>query len=233
MAALPAGGAAQDDRLPGDDLRDGVADLLGIGVHEPGHLAFPGRHVGRGNVALGSDDREDLGGVAPRETLELALGEPVGVAAHAALGAAERQAEQGALECHPHRERGALAHRHGRRVAHAALGRPQCERVLHPVAGERFDRAVVAADGEVDGERAPRLQQPRTDLGLQREAVGGLVELAHRGLPQLRAPFPAGRDQSLLAVQDVVPTAPTTALDLDLHRHPSMDFTPAQGTVQP
>ncbi len=157
----------------------------------------------------------------------------MGIAAHTALGATERQAEQGALEGHPHRERGALAERHRGRVAHAALGRPQRERVLHAVAGERLDRAVVAAHGEVDGERAARLQQARADLGLQCQAVGGLVELAHRGLPQLGAPFPAGRDEALLAVQDVVPTTPTTPLDLDLHRHPSMDSPPAEATSQP
>ena len=47
-------------------------DLLGVGVHEPRHLALAGAHVGRRDVLLGADDRDELGGVAAREALELA-----------------------------------------------------------------------------------------------------------------------------------------------------------------
>ena len=53
-------GAAEHDRLAGDDLGHRVADLLRVGVHEPRHLALAGGHVGRRDVAVGTDDREEL-----------------------------------------------------------------------------------------------------------------------------------------------------------------------------
>ena len=88
----PAGGPAEHDGLAGDDLGRRMADLLGVGVHEPGHLALARGHVGRGDVAVGADDREELRRVAARQALELLRRKAVRVTADAALGAAERQA---------------------------------------------------------------------------------------------------------------------------------------------
>ena len=175
----------------------GMADLLRVGVHEPRHLALAGGDVGRRDVAVGPDDREDLRGVAARHALELAVGQPVRVAANAALRAAERQAHQGALERHPHRERGALAQRHARAVAEAALHRPHRQRVLDAVAGERLDLAVVEPDREVHDERAPRLEQPRADLLLEVEQVGGAAELVDRHAVELGVPLGSGRERAL------------------------------------
>ncbi len=33
-------------------------------------------------------------------------------------------------------------------IAQPALGRPQCQMVLHPVTGEHLDRSVIAMDGQ-------------------------------------------------------------------------------------
>ena len=67
--------AAERDRLAGDDLRHGVADLHRVGVHHPGHRLLVRRHVRRGDVLLRPDEREQLRGEAAREPLQLALRE--------------------------------------------------------------------------------------------------------------------------------------------------------------
>ena len=91
---------------------------------------------GAGMSLLGADDRDQLGGVAAREALELADAELARRAAHAALRAAVGQAEQRALPRHPHRERRALAERDVGAVAKAALRRAHRQRVLDAVAGQ-------------------------------------------------------------------------------------------------
>ena len=90
----PEDAAAHGERLAGDDLRHGVADLHRVGVHHPGHRLLVGRHVGSGDVALWADDRQELGGEPPRQALELSAREVPRVAAHSALRAAVREAEK-------------------------------------------------------------------------------------------------------------------------------------------
>ena len=63
--------AAERDRLAGHDLRHGVADLHRVGVHHPGHRLLVGRHVGRRDVLLRPDDRQQLRGEAPRHLPQL------------------------------------------------------------------------------------------------------------------------------------------------------------------
>jgi len=92
---------AENHRLAGDDLRRRPADLLGVGVHEPRHLALARRHVRCGNVAVRSNDREELRRVAASQALELVRREAVRIAADAALGSTERQTDERALEGHP------------------------------------------------------------------------------------------------------------------------------------
>ena len=58
VAAL---GAAEADRLAGDDARDRVPDVHRVGVHHPGHDLGVGVHVRRGDVALRADEHLDLG----------------------------------------------------------------------------------------------------------------------------------------------------------------------------
>ena len=121
---VPEDRAADRDRLAGHDLRHGVALLHRVGVHHPGHRLLVRRHVRRRDVELRADERRELGGEAAREPRELGLRELARVAAHAALRAAVRQAQERALPGHPHRERGALAEvdrrrRSGRRPSSA------------------------------------------------------------------------------------------------------------------
>ncbi len=217
-------GAAEHDRLAGDDPRRRLADVLAVGVHEPRHLALARRHVGGGYVLIGADHRHQLAGEATSGPLHLGGRETVGVAADAALGAAEGQAEQSALEAHPERQGGALAERDAGRVAYAALGRAEREGVLDPVAGEALDLAAVAADREVDDDRAARLQQAGAGVGVEPEQVGGLVELGDRDPPQLRAPLAPGRDVEVLALEDALPTAGSSAVGSGGRRRPAHTF---------
>ncbi len=172
-------------------------------------VAMSGAPMSRSGPMIGAD----LGGVAAHDALDLALGEPVRVAAHAALRSAERQAEERALVGHPHRERRALAKRDARRQADAALRRAHDERVLDAVARELLDLAVVAADREVDDEGAARLLEALAEVVGEADRVRGALELRSRDAVELRAPLGARRDGIGLFGEDVVPAARTAALD--------------------
>ena len=65
-------GPAEDLGLAGDDRGHRLAVALRVGVHDPGHVALAGRHVGGADVAVGSDDRLELGRVAADDPLRLA-----------------------------------------------------------------------------------------------------------------------------------------------------------------
>src|SRR5262245_14566947 len=67
----PAGRPADGQRLARDHAGDGIAFAGGIGVHDPGHDLLVGPEVGGGDVALRSDEREELRGVAAGHPLEL------------------------------------------------------------------------------------------------------------------------------------------------------------------
>ena len=88
---VPEHGATDRDRLARDDLRDGVALLHRVRVHHPRHGLLVRRHVGCRDVLLRADDVDELGGVAPCESLQLRLRHLTRIAAHAALRAAVRQ----------------------------------------------------------------------------------------------------------------------------------------------
>ena len=137
VAAL---GAAEADRLAGDDARDRVARVHRVGVHHPGHDLGVGVDVRRRDVLLGTDQDLDLGGEAAGQALELLLAELLGIDDHAALAAAVRDADDRALPGHPHREGLDLVERDVLVVADAALGRAAAEVVLDAIAGEDLDR---------------------------------------------------------------------------------------------
>src|ERR1039458_9196820 len=97
----PRSGAADVDGLSGDARRHGLPHVHGVCVHHPGHDLFVGIDIRRGNVFFGSDEFDQFGGVAPGHALDFAHGHFVGIADHAALGAAERNVDHGALPGHP------------------------------------------------------------------------------------------------------------------------------------
>src|SRR5712692_9396253 len=114
--------------------------------------------------------------------IELARREDFGVHDDSALGAAERDVDDGAFPRHPHREGFDLVQRDVGMVADAAFSRPPVDVVLHAIAGEDAMRAVVHLHGEVARELAQNLTQPR----LEPDQLGRGVELRLRSTPFVR-----------------------------------------------
>ena len=143
---VPEDGAADRDRLPGDDLGHRVAPLHRVRVHHPGHRLLVRGHVRRGNVLLRPDHRQEIGGEATRQPLDLGEGQRARVAADSSLRPAVGEAEQRAFPGHPHGERGALAEGHLEVVADPALRRPEDARVLDAISGEHDPVPLVHPD---------------------------------------------------------------------------------------
>ena len=165
----PAERAAGSDRLAGDDLGHGAALIHRIGVHEPGHHLLVGAHVRRHHVGMRPDERNHLLHVAPRQRLQFALGDRGEIDPDAALGAAIGQADQRAFPAHPDRQRRDLADIDAGRKSRAALGGTEGEVMLHAIALEHRDRAVVAVDRTGNRDRPLRQQQrSRSSIGISR-----------------------------------------------------------------
>ena len=103
---------------------------------------------GAGTSLSGPMKSMSLGGVAARDALQFALRQQRGVADDAALGAAERNVDDRAFPGHPGGQRAHFVERHVGREADAALGRAAGDGVLHAIAGEHFDAAVIELHGE-------------------------------------------------------------------------------------
>jgi len=86
----------------------------------------------------------------------------------AAFGPAEGDIDAGALERHEHSQGAHFVNVHVGVVADAAFGRPARRRVLHAVALEGHDAAIVADNGQ--GDR-------HLDLGLAHDGGDALVKL--------------------------------------------------------
>ena len=187
--------------LPGHDLRHRVAALHRVRVHHPRHRLLVRRHVGRGDVLLRPDERQQLRGEAARDALDLGVRQRARVAADAALRAAVGQPQERALPRHPHGECGALAERDLRVVADAALRRPDDARVLHAVAGEDDARAVVQPDRAGDDDRPLRMAQPLGDAGVDVRVRHGLVELRDRRAVERRVVLEVGERRDVLGAR--------------------------------
>ena len=139
---------------------------------------------GAGTSRSGSDEVDDLGGVAARERLQFAIGEHVRIADHAALAAAERDVDHRAFPGHPGGQRAHFVQRHVGREADAALGRAARDGVLHAIAGEDFQPAVVQLHRDVDGDLAWRAcAEPCACRRRASSRVGGFVEARFGGEP--------------------------------------------------
>ncbi len=169
--------SAELERLARDDGRLGVADVHAVGVHDPRHHLIVGVDVGRRHVLLGTDRVDDFGDVAARQRLELAPRHPRRIADDAALAAAERDVRDRALPRHPRRERRHLVERDARVIADAALRRPERDVVLHAVAGEDLDLAVVHLHRARHGDLALGMREDLPDARLEVEKPGRAVEL--------------------------------------------------------
>ena len=169
--------AAHLDRLAGHDRRRGIADVHAVGVHHPRHDLIVGVDVGRGHVLVGADRVDDLRDVAPGQRLELAPRHARRVADDAALAAAEGHVRHRALPRHPRGERRDLVERDVGVVADAALGRTERDVVLHAVAGEDLDLAVVHLHRARHRDLPLRVRQDFPDAGVEPQQPRRSVEL--------------------------------------------------------
>ena len=172
--------AAIGHRLAGDDLGHGLALVHRIGVHEPGHHLLVGAHVGRHHVGMRPDEGDHLLHIAPRQCLQFMLGNRRKIDPNAPLGAAIGEAYQRAFPAHPDRKRRDLADIDAGGKAGAALGGTEREVMLHPIALEHRDGAVIAMDRAGDGDRPFRQQQAVALVHRDRQMIGDHAELVHR-----------------------------------------------------
>ena len=157
--------------------------MHGIGVHYPGHRLLVGVHVGGGDVLLGPDEIEQLGGVAAGHALQLALRHFVRIADDAALGAAERNVHHRALPRHPARQRADFVEVHVGPVAQSALGRAARNGVLHAVSGEDFEVPVVHLHRDMNNNFAARTTQNLPQSFIKIQLMGGEVKAGGLRLP--------------------------------------------------
>ncbi len=166
--------AAGGDGLAGDDPA-GLAPVGGVGegevrVHHPDHGLGVGAHVGRGDVVVGADVVAEGVGEAAGDALELAGRVLAGLELDAALGAAEGDVVQGALEGHPGGQRLDLVERHLLVVAHAALVGTEHVVVLDPVALEQtVARRCPGAPGSSRSARSSAARGSRGSRGRARK----------------------------------------------------------------
>ncbi len=173
--------SAQLEWFARHDRRFGVADVHAVRVHDPRHRLLVGVDVGRGDVLLRSDGVDDLGDVAARQCLELAARHDARIADDAAFAAAERNVGHGAFPRHPRRERRDLVERHAGVIADTAFCRTKRDVVLHAVASEDDDLAVVHLDRTRHRDLALGARQDPPDTAFEAEDSGRLLELSqHR-----------------------------------------------------
>ena len=154
--------------------------MHGVGVHNPGHGLFVGVDIGRGDVAFRSDEIDDFGGVAAGDFFEFGVREDVRIADYTALAAAEGDIRDRAFPGHPGCQSADFIQGHVGSKTDAALGRPAGHRVLHPVAGEDFQAAVVELHRDVNRDLAGRSAEDFAHAVIELEALGGFIE-AHGG----------------------------------------------------
>src|SRR5437763_4315311 len=106
----------------------------------------------------------------------------LGSTIHAAFRAAVWQAGDSALPRHPHGERAHFIERDVLAVAQAALHRPARFVVMHAIAGEDADGAIVHLHREVHRELALAVAQDVTYAGIEVDTFCDGVGLCDRGV---------------------------------------------------
>ena len=172
-------------RLAGDDRRDGLAHVHGVGIHHPGHDLLVGVDVGGGNVFFRPDEFDQFGGVAAGHALDFAHRHFVGIADHAALGAAEGDVDHGALPGHPAGEGADFVERDIGRIADAALCRAARDGVLHAEAGENFEMAVIHLHRDVTDDLAVGIAQNAPQAFVKIQLLGGQIEAGALRFPRV------------------------------------------------
>src|SRR5215472_7067184 len=154
-----------------------MAHVHAVGVHDPRHRLLVGVDVGCGHVLFRADGIDDLGDVTARQRLELPARHDVGIADDPAFASAERDMGDGAFRGHPGGERRHLVERDAGMIANASLGWTEGDVVLHAVAGEDDDLAVVHLDRTRHGDLPLGAGEDSPDASFEADEPRGLLEL--------------------------------------------------------
>jgi hypothetical protein len=173
--------AAERDRLAGDNRWYRTLRVHRVRVEDPGHNLLVRADIRRGNVGVGAKDSDQAGRVPPRDAFQFAHRQRARIAEHAALGAAERKIDDGALPRHSRRERPHFVGRDAEVIANAAFSGATQRAVYHAIAGEHVDASVVHFDRNCDRHFAFRLAKDTVDAGVEIEGNGrAFVTREHR-----------------------------------------------------
>src|ERR1700730_17892328 len=169
-------GAAQFERFPGDHGRDRMADMHGVGIHDPGHDLLVRVDVRTEDIFFWTQHLHQVRRVASGEPLEFTLGHLVWIANHPAGCAAEGDIYHRAFPGHPTGECPRLVKSYVGAVTQATLGRPTIDGVLHPESGKCLQRSIVHlyryVHDDLAGGIAQDLPQAVVELELLRRQVG-------------------------------------------------------------
>ena len=139
-----------------------------------------GRHKSRlhfSGVLIGTDDFDQLGGVAARNTFQLVHRQRGRIAGNAAFSTAERKVDDGTLPRHPKRQGGDLVERHAGMVPDAALCRSARKTELNAIARIDFELAGVALKWNRKDDLSRRIGQDPAHSAIEFEQVGCIVEI--------------------------------------------------------
>ena len=175
-------GAADLDRFSGDDRRDRVATMHGVGVHDPGHHLGVGPDIGRWDVAFRPDEGADLGGVAAGHFFKLARAQRSRVDDDPPFGAAVGQVHQGTFPGHPHRQGTTFVQRDAGMVAQPPLGRPFGHVVVDPKTRKDANVPVIHLYRKMDDQLALAAAQRAVDSFIQMHEGCNPIQLPQRHL---------------------------------------------------
>ena len=153
-----------------------MADVHGVGVHDPGHRLLVGVYIGCGNIFFGSDEVDDLRGVAARHALQFTLAHLLGVADHSALGSAEGNIHDRALPRHPTRQCTHFVERDVWRVANAAFSGTASDGMLNTESGKNLNATIIHGHRKVNDNFARRCPQQLPQPFIQIELACCKVE---------------------------------------------------------
>ena len=107
------------------------------------------------------------------------------IADDAALGAAEGDVDHGAFPGHPGGQRAHFVERDIGRKADAAFAGSARDGMLHPIAGENFQPAVVKQDRDVNGDLLGGRAQDLAHAVVKIQMLSGFVEARLSGDPRI------------------------------------------------
>ena len=143
---------------------DRIALGHAVGIHDPGHGLRVGINIGRRNVLLRPDQRQNGAGIAAGHALQFTLRHVLGIAGDSALAAAEGNVHHGAFPCHPRGQRLHFVQGDLGVIADAAFGRPARRAVLHAIAFKAANVPVVHAHRHAYREYAFRILDHHPDV---------------------------------------------------------------------